>query len=101
MSFTGKRNGGPRKTTFHRKPKSRSMANRVWNTVYAVYGRPPSWMKMTPPRRWIEDDQGEPLFTTTTRWEISFDDEGERKFVVDGPAKEVVQQIIDRGAADV
>jgi hypothetical protein len=100
MSFTGKRNGGPRKTLFTRKPKSRSMANRVWNTVHSVYGRPPTWMHMIPPRRWYEGDDGERVFTETTRWVISFDEDGENKMIMDGRAKDVAEAILQGGIND-
>ena len=100
MSITGKRNNGPRKTTFIKKPKSRSMANRVWNTVHSVYGRPPTWMKMIPPRRWVTDDDGEQFFTETTRWVISFDEDGNNKMIMDGRAKDVAEEILQGGIRD-
>ena len=107
MSLTGKRNGGPRKTLFTRKPKSRSMANRVWNTVHSVYGRPPTWMHMIPPRRWYEGDDGERVFTETTRWVISFDEDGENKMIQGESgepcfvAKDVAEAILQGGINDV
>lgn len=88
-----KQNSGPRITVFHKKPKSRSPANKVWGMFHSVYGQPPSWMRMIPARRWTEDLNGEPLFTTTSRWEVSLDDEGNEIVVFEGAAKKVVEMI--------
>jgi len=88
-----KQNRGPKITTFTKKPKSRSTPNKVWVMVHSVYGQPPSWMRMIPPRRWIENEHGEQEFTKTTRWEIAFDEEPEELLILNGPAKTVVQQI--------
>jgi hypothetical protein len=86
-----KQNGGPKITTFTKKPKSRSTANKVWTTVHSVYGQPPSWMRMIPARRWFENENGEQQFTNTSRWEIAFDEEAEELLILTGPAKSVVE----------
>ena len=91
--YTQKKNLGPRITTFVKKPKSRSAANRVWVSIFTMHGRPPSWMRMIPPRRWIETDQGERVFTNTSRWEIGFQEDGPCEIVYDGKAKDVVKMI--------
>tara|TARA_Y100001972_G_scaffold84297_1_gene102590 strand:+ start:315 stop:632 length:318 start_codon:yes stop_codon:yes gene_type:complete len=88
-----KQNSGPKTTIYTKKPKSRSTANKVWNAVHSVYGQPPSWMRMIPARRWFENREGQKEFTNTSRWEISFDDEGKRLLVLSGPAKTVVEML--------
>ena len=86
-----KQNSGPKTTTYTKKPKSRSTANKVWTTVHSVYGQPPSWMRMIPARRWFENEEGEMEFTSTSRWEIAFEEEPQELLVLTGPAKTVVK----------
>lgn len=88
-----KQNSGPKMTTYERKPKSRSAANKVWVMVHSVYGQPPSWMRMIPARRWFENEEGNKEFTNTSRWEIAFDDEGQDLLILTGPAKTVVKML--------
>jgi len=88
-----KQNSGPKTTTYHKKPKSRSTANKVWTTVHSVYGQPPSWMRMIPARRWFENQDGEKEFTNTSRWEISFDEEGKELLILSGAARTVVEML--------
>jgi hypothetical protein len=88
-----KQNSGPTITTYHKKPKSRSTANKIWTTIHSVYGMPPSWLRMIPARRWFQDSNGEQCFTNTSRWEISFDEKGDDLLILHGPAKEVVEMI--------
>ena len=88
-----KQNSGPRTTTFEKKPKSRSLAHRVWTTAHSVYGRPPSWMRMIPARRYFTDETGKERFSHTTRWEI--DIEGKGIIVLEGPAKKVVEEMAE------
>jgi hypothetical protein len=93
-----KQNSGPKTTVYEKKPKSRSAANKVWTMVHDVYGKPPSWMRMIPARRWFENQEGNQEFTNTSRWEISFDDEGKELLILTGPAKQVVETTPMRGA---
>ena len=86
-----KQNSGPKTTVFHKKPRSRSTANKVWVTIHSVYGQPPSWMRMIPARRWFENQQGEREFTNTSRWKVAFDEEGKELVVLTGPAKDVIE----------
>jgi hypothetical protein len=55
---------------------------------------------MIPPRRWYEGDDGERVFTETTRWVISFDEDGENKMIMDGRAKDVAEAILQGGIND-
>ena len=88
-----KQNSGPRITTFTKKPRSRSTANKVWNAVYSTYGQPPSWMRMIPANRWFENESGEREYAKTSRWEIAFDDEPKELLILNGPAKTVVEML--------
>ena len=88
-----KQNSGPRITTFTKKPRSRSTANKVWTTVHSVYGQPPSWLRMIPANRWFENESGEKEYTKTSRWEIAFDEEAQELLVLTGPAKVVVEML--------
>ena len=94
-----KNNAGPRITTYIRKPKSRCHANRVWVAAQAVFGQPPSWLRMVPPRRWIEDREGNKIFTTTSRWEIGRTENDTEPIVVEGSAKSAEQILLKRREA--
>tara|TARA_R100000951_G_C2650212_1_gene184136 strand:- start:1855 stop:2013 length:159 start_codon:yes stop_codon:yes gene_type:complete len=50
-------------------------------------------MRMIPARRWFENQEGEREFTNTSRWEVSFDEEGKELLILTGPAKDVLQRL--------
>lgn len=85
-------NSGPRVTTYERKPKCRSAAQKVWVAAMSAFGAPPSFLTMAPPRRWMELPDGQKVLTTTTMWLIGTPT-GDDTLVFEGPAKEVAQEI--------
>lgn len=84
-------NSGPRITTYERKPKCRSAAQKVWVAAMSAFGEPPAFLTMSPPRRWVEMPNGERMLTKTTMWFIGAPDG--QTLVYQGPAKQVASEI--------
>jgi hypothetical protein len=91
----GKRNNGPAITRYEKKPKSPSVASKVWIAAYGLFGCPPSFMRLIPANRKITLDSGEEILTKTTRWEIGHPDDDSKMLVINGPAKTVINEILE------
>ena len=81
-----------------KKPKSRSMASKVWVSAYTRFGQPPSFLHVVPAHRWTKDRHGEPYLTKTTMWIIGKPEEEDDPIYLNGSGKEVCR-ILEAGEA--
>lgn len=92
-----KRNNiGPRETVYRKKPKSRSIASKVWVSAYARFGAPPSFLHYVPANRWTIDAEGKDFLTKTTMWIIGYPDNEEEKIYLNGTGRAVCR-ILEEG----
>ena len=90
---------GPKTTTFNRRPKSRTHASVVWRAAHMVLGFPPSWMRMTPARRYADTPDGR-VFCETTMWVIGRSEDDPEPIIVNGKAHDAAEILLNGGNAD-